>query len=71
MCDEKHNEMPRRKYQCFISSTYEDLRVERARSIETVLEAGQIPAGMEYFEEEDHRRKSLKNGWTSRILLFS
>ncbi len=71
MCDEKHNEMPRRKYQCFISSTYEDLRVERARSIETVLEAGQIPAGMEYFEA-GRPQKEIIEKWMdeSDIIIF-
>lgn len=39
-----------RKYQCFISSTYDDLKEERSKCIEAILEAGQIPAGMEYFE---------------------
>lgn len=46
----KFNEVPRRKYQCFLSSTYEDLISERLRSKEAILQAGQIPAGMEYFE---------------------
>lgn len=43
-------QMPRKKYQCFISSTYDDLREERAISINAILDVNQIPAGMEYFE---------------------
>lgn len=40
----------KRKYQCFISSTYDDLKQERAECMSAILDAGHIPAGMEYFE---------------------
>ncbi|EOS7711223.1 DUF4062 domain-containing protein [Enterococcus hirae] len=39
-----------KKYQVFISSTYEDLTVERQEVVTAVLNAGHIPAGMELFK---------------------
>lgn len=54
-----------RKYQCFISSTYEDLRDERAMCIEAVLEAQHIPAGMEYFEVGRPQREIIEQ-WISQ-----
>lgn len=44
-----------KKYQIFISSTYEDLKDVRAKAIHTILSMSQFPAGMELFsaaEEE-------------------
>ena len=38
-----------KKYTVFISSTYEDLKQERASVIETILQLSQIPIGMENF----------------------
>lgn len=38
-----------RKYQVFISSTYEDLKVERKAIFQALLESNCIPAGMELF----------------------
>lgn len=38
-----------KKYQVFVSSTYEDLKEERAAVITALLKAGYIPTGMEYF----------------------
>ena len=40
-------------YKCFISSTFEDLKDERRRVIEAVLDARQLPAGMENFNASD------------------
>lgn len=37
------------KYQIFISSTFEDLKEEREQELNTVLEMGHIPVGMELF----------------------
>lgn len=42
-----------KKYQVFISSTYEDLKEERKRIINDLLEADCIPAGMELFSATD------------------
>lgn len=38
-----------KKYQVFVSSTYEDLKEERASVISNLLKNGFIPTGMEYF----------------------
>lgn len=38
------------KYQCFISSTFEDLHEERMKCVNAILDAGHIPTGMEYFK---------------------
>lgn len=37
------------KYQVFVSSTYDDLKEERDRVIQGILEMGHIPVGMEMF----------------------
>jgi len=41
--------MREKKYQIFVSSTYEDLKDERQAAVEAILLAGHIPAGMELF----------------------
>ena len=38
-----------KKYQVFVSSTYEDLKAERQIVIEALLGKNCIPVGMEYF----------------------
>lgn len=38
-----------KKYQIFVSSTYRDLKDERAMAINTIMQLGHIPAGMEMF----------------------
>ncbi len=42
-----------KKYTVFLSSTYEDLREERAEVMHTLLEIDCIPCGMEYFPSDD------------------
>ncbi len=44
------------KYQVFISSTYEDLKEERAQVIKSVLEMGHMPVGMEMFSAADEEQ---------------
>ena len=44
------------KYQVFVSSTYEDLKEERAQVIKAVLEMGHIPVGMEMFSAADEEQ---------------
>jgi Domain of unknown function (DUF4062) len=44
------------KYQIFVSSTYEDLKDERAQVIKAVLEMGHIPVGMEMFSAADEEQ---------------
>lgn len=41
--------MGKKKYQIFLSSTYEDLKEEREAAIKTILTMGHIPIGMELF----------------------
>jgi hypothetical protein len=37
----------KKKLQVFVSSTYEDLKVDRQAAVSAILKAGHIPAGME------------------------
>ncbi|MDP3816586.1 DUF4062 domain-containing protein [Pseudomonas sp.] len=48
-----------KKYQVFISSTYEDLKEERNQAIKAVLEMGHIPVGMEMFSAADEEQWKL------------
>ena len=48
-----------KKYQIFISSTYEDLMEEREQAIKAVLEMGHIPVGMEMFSAADEEQWQL------------
>ncbi len=45
-----------KRYQVFISSTYADLKEERRRVIQTVMELDCIPAGMELFPAADQEQ---------------
>lgn len=50
-----------KKYQVFISSTYEDLKLERAEVASTILELDCIPSGMEMFcAESDEQFNIIK-----------
>lgn len=42
-----------KRYQVFISSTYADLKDERSKVIQTIMEMDCIPAGMEIFPAVD------------------
>ena len=48
-----------KKYQIFISSTYEDLQKERDEVAKAVLEIGDIPVGMEMFSAADEAQWKL------------
>lgn len=48
-----------KKYQIFISSTYEDLKEERAVVTEAILKMEQIPIGMEMFNAGDETQWEL------------
>uniref|UniRef100_UPI003F7D60F8 DUF4062 domain-containing protein n=1 Tax=Xanthomonas sp. 0924 TaxID=2835534 RepID=UPI003F7D60F8 len=48
-----------KKYQVFVSSTYQDLREERDQVIKSVLEMGHIPVGMEMFSAADEEQWKL------------
>lgn len=43
----------KKRYQVFVSSTYEDLKEERSKVITALLNIGHIPCGMEYFPAAD------------------
>ncbi|WP_321435905.1 DUF4062 domain-containing protein [uncultured Bacteroides sp.] len=42
-----------KKYQVFVSSTYEDLKEERQKVMESLLQMNCFPVGMEYFNASD------------------
>lgn len=50
---------PRKKYQVFVSSTYEDLKDERKAVMQALLELGCIPSGMEWFPASDADQWSI------------
>lgn len=45
-----------KRYQVFLSSTYADLKDERAKVIQTIMESDCIPAGMELFPSIDNEQ---------------
>ena len=51
-----------RKYQVFVSSTYEDLQMERQEVMHVLLELDCIPSGMELFPAADEDQWSLIKG---------
>lgn len=51
-----------KKYQVFVSSTYEDLKIERQEVIHALLELDCIPSGMELFPASDEDQWSLITG---------
>ena len=53
----------RRRLQIFVSSTYNDLKVERQAAIEAILSAGHIPAGMELFTSGDESQMKVIEQW--------
>ena len=48
--------MLNKKYQIFVSSTFEDLKNERDQVIKAILEMGHIPVGMEMFSAADEEQ---------------
>jgi hypothetical protein len=52
-----------KKLQIFISSTFTDLQEERQATVEAVLNAGHIPAGMELFKSGDESQKETIKRW--------
>lgn len=48
-----------KKYQIFVSSTYNDLKDERDQAIKAILEMGHIPVGMEMFSAGDEEQWQL------------
>jgi Domain of unknown function (DUF4062) len=52
-----------RRLQVFVSSTYTDMKDERKAAVEAILEAGDIPAGMELFTAGDITQWKLIQRW--------
>jgi hypothetical protein len=48
--------MSDKRYQVFISSTYEDLKEERRAVEQTIIRAGDFPVGMEAFPAADEEQ---------------
>ncbi len=53
----------KRKFQIFISSTFEDLKDDRQAAVSAVLKAGHIPAGMELFTSGDKSQMETIRKW--------
>lgn len=49
-----------KKLQVFISSTYVDMIAERQKTVEAILDAGHIPAGMELFKSGKSQMETIK-----------
>lgn len=52
-----------KKLQVFVSSTFTDLIDERQAAVESILNAGHIPAGMELFKAGDKSQKETIKRW--------
>lgn len=52
-----------RKFQVFVSSTFEDMKLERQAAVEAILAAGHIPAGMELFTAGDESQLDTIKRW--------
>lgn len=48
-----------KKYQVFVSSTYEDLQEERKKVMEALLQMNCFPVGMEYLMPQIHHNGRL------------
>lgn len=48
--------MVNKKYQIFVSATFEDLKDERQSAIKAILEMGHVPVGMEMFSAADEEQ---------------
>src|SRR5687767_666230 len=59
-----------RKLQVFVSSTYEDLKLERQAAVEAILTAGHIPAGMELFAAGDQNQMDVIKQWIQESDVF-
>src|SRR5262245_54052086 len=51
--------LSQKRYQVFVSSTYEDLKVERQQVAQAILELEHFPAGMEIFPASDETQWEL------------
>jgi hypothetical protein len=60
----------KKKLQIFVSSTYEDMLVERQATVEAILKAGHIPAGMELFNAGDKTQLEIIKRWIEDSDIF-
>jgi len=60
----------KKKYQIFISSTYQDLKEERQAAVEAILKAGHIPAGMELFSSGNKTQLEIIKKWIEESDIF-
>ncbi len=56
-------EFLKKRLQVFVSSTFEDLQVERQAAVMAILRAGHIPAGMELFTAGDESQWEVIKQW--------
>lgn len=61
---------PSRKFQVFVSSTYEDLKEERQAAVQAILSAGHIPAGMELFTAGDEAQMEAIKQWIDECDIY-
>lgn len=66
----KEQREPKRRYQVFVSSTYEDLKEDRQAAVEAILTAGHIPAGMELFTSGDLSQMAVIRRWIDESDIF-
>jgi hypothetical protein len=52
-----------KRFQVFVSSTFEDLKEERQAAVEAILKAGHIPAGMELFTAGSESQLDVIREW--------
>jgi hypothetical protein len=62
--------MPNKKLQIFVSSTYNDMLLERQAIVEAILMAGHIPAGMELFAAGDKSQLETIRRWIKESDVF-
>lgn len=60
----------KKKLQVFVSSTYEDMLAERQATVEAILKAGHIPAGMELFNAGDKTQLEIIKRWIEDSDIF-
>lgn len=60
----------KKKLQVFISSTHDDMLLERQAVVEEILKCGHIPAGMELFGSDNKSQFDIIKNWISSCDVF-
>lgn len=60
----------RKRFQVFVSSTYEDLREERQAAVQAILQSGNMPAGMELFTAGNASQMDVIKRWIDESDVF-